>query len=496
MAVRDRNMFVWQAYVIASSIISVILLGVMFWLWRVASDKTRQLEAKNTELANAQDTFRTTKEHKDRLLSMLGVGQWAQADLERMRQNSSKDPEMESVEVEFAKMQTMFPANEALSNRNLMRLPQLLLETIRLKNTELADSRNRINDLQAQMTKEVEDNRRARELAEDAQKKAEKDLADARVAHKKEIENLNREKAVNLEQYDKYKRDFDKDLASLRSTNRELETQKTQADQTIARQFERIQQFDRPDYANAQGQITGVADGGTIAWINLGRASGLRKGVVFSILDAKEVNISNAVPKAQITIQEVDEFSAMGAVSFGSDVISRNRYYQNVAKEGDLVYSPAWRPGRKVSFALVGKMDINGDLNDDIEQVRQLIESAGGVVVAELAVKGALKGKIDPQTDFVVTGSDIQTAAESKIPAVAARAKEYAQFLADFEKIGVRGRMTVDSLLGYLKVDESTRIIPLGDRIQGKDFPIRNQVTPPASTGRVSEIFDRKPTKP
>jgi hypothetical protein len=375
-----------------------------------------------------------------------------------------------------------------------MRLPQLLLDTIRIRNEEMAKARAATNQLQVQMTKEIEDHRRAREVAELAQQKAEKDLADARVDHKKQLETVNREKAANLAQFDKFKSDFDSRFNELANTNKELVAQKDLLNETIARQLERIQQFDTPDYAAAQGRISQVGSGGTEAWINLGTAHGLRRGVQFSILDASEVQIANAVPKAKMIIQDVSETGARGEIFFGDDANSRNRYYKNVVKEGDLIYSPVWRPGRKVSFALVGKMDINGDLIDDFEQVKQLIEAAGGVVDAELSSKGTEKGKITPQTTYLVLGSDVTSSAEN--PNELDKSVEYSKFLSKVSQSGVITKISVDKLLGFLKVDESSRIIPMGNRSQGTDFKIRNQVTPPASSGRVSEIFDRYKPKP
>ncbi len=489
MAVRDRNDFVIRAYAITATIISSIILVLMFLTWRAWSDTSKTLASTREQLTTAQQNGTAAADKVKRLISMMGNfgnNQFTQADLEQMQAKYKDDAELGPVEKEFARMQVLFPANTPLSERNLTRLPQLLLETIRLRNDEVAESRARVNALETQMAKEIQDHRRARETAEQAQQKAEKDLADARIAHKQQIETVNRIKDETVEKFNQNKAFFDNQLRELSTKVAKLETDGNEKSETIAKQIERIQRFENPDYATAQGRITMVTDGGTKAYINLGAQHGLRKGTTFSILDASDTQISKASPKARMIIQSVSEESATGEVYFGDDADSRTKYYRNPVVTGDQIYSPVWRPGRKVSFAMVGKMDINNDFQDDADQVRTMIEAAGGVVDAEMPAKGAEKGRITPSTVFLVVGTDVESIANT--PNGADKAKEYSKFISKAKSNGLQ-EISVEKLIGYLKVDESSRIVPLGKKIQGSDFKVRNQVTPPQSSGSVSEIF-------
>ncbi|MEZ6150596.1 MAG: hypothetical protein R3C09_10780 [Pirellulaceae bacterium] len=55
----------------------------------------------------------------------------------------------------------------------------------------------------------------------------------------------------------------------------------------------------------------------------------------------------------------------------------------------------------------------------------------------------------------------------------------------------------MDKLLGYLKADQAQKVVPLGDRIQGKDFPAEFSHKPLSSRGSVSDIFQpRNPSTP
>ena len=134
-------------------------------------------------------------------------------------------------------------------------------------------------------------------------------------------------------------------------------------------------------------------------------------------------------------------------------------------------------------------MDIRGDYSDEIETIRQLIKNAGGTIDAELPAKGpatpGLPG-ISPNTSYLVIGSDVTSATQS--PGSDERAKEYAKFIDLARQNGVM-QISLDKLLGLLKADQASRIVPLGDRTRGNDFPVRSPITPPSSRGSVSEIY-------
>jgi hypothetical protein len=490
MAVRDRNLFVWQAYVIASSIVSLILLVSLFFLWRAFSDKSSQYEAQGQRLASAQQDFSSANQQVDRLLSMMGIGQWTESDLQNMAERSKQDPKLQLVEQEFAKAQTLFPANTPLSDKNLLKLPQMLIETIRKRNEELAEIRTQTIALKSQMEKEINDHRRALETAENALKDARGEMEEVRNNYREQLASFSRKVEEELKKHEATQVKYESQLAEISSSRNRLEDEGRRKSETIAKQTKMLQEFLSPDYATPQGSIIDVQDGGTMVWINLGRANGLTKGVPFSVLDANEPSTTKAAPKANMVIEHVSDNIARGRIFFDeTDPEARRRYFRNMAKRGDLVYSPAWRPGRKVGFALVGKMDISGDYTDEIDSVRQLIRNSGGTIDAELPAKGSptpgLPG-ISPNTSYLVIGTDVRSVAEN--PATADKAREYERFIAEARENGVM-QISVDKLLGLLKVDQSSRIVPLGERVRGSDFPVRTPISSPRSSAPVSEIY-------
>ncbi len=80
---------------------------------------------------------------------------------------------------------------------------------------------------------------------------------------------------------------------------------------------------------------------------------------------------------------------------------------------GDIIYTPAWRPGQQDHFALVGTMDINGNGSDDRQRLRDLIAMNGGIIDAEIGPDGKPIGKITLNTRYVVVG-DLRAAAANR----------------------------------------------------------------------------------
>lgn len=496
MAVRDRNLFAWQAYVITMSFVSVGLLLGMFFLWRSYGDLSKRFADQKTSLDTAQQEFTTSNGRVERMLSMMGIGEYTQSDMESMAERFRDDEVLAEVESAFAEQMKLFAPNDPANEKNLLKLPQYLLDTIRLRNEQVDEAREREKQLQQDLTQTVQRETKARDDALAAQKKAEADLEAARQSHSSAIAKLNDEKEEAFRKFDSYKQMMDGRLAQLTTKNQQLVAQTQQQAETIATQAEIINQFRNPDFAAPQGEILRVNNSGrTVSvWVNLGSDDGLRIGVPFSVIDESAINISEAEPKARLVIKNI--ISAHQALAVVEDYD-----YRKPIVTGDKVYSPAWRPGRTVGFALVGKLDINDDQKDDSEQVLELIRLAGGKVDARMDLRGnrvdGLEG-MTPNTSYLVIGTDVAVdgvAGSDQLRNTQLQQYEaYSEFSTEARSKGIQ-TISLDKLMGYLKTDSSDRTIPLGNRIRGGDFPISPKVSPPVSSGSVSEIFQKRSPK-
>ncbi len=184
------------------------------------------------------------------------------------------------------------------------------------------------------------------------------------------------------------------------------------------------------DVQDFQGKIVEIRNG---IYINLGRADGLRPSVRFGVVNSDESRVADAQPKARIEVVEVIS---------GSEHLSRCKVLSDrtpiTILRGDSIYSPAWQPGRKVEFALAGKLDINGDGIDDRETIKAMIAHNGGLVTMDLPLTGKGSGELSVTTRWLVIGDDFKMLDEGG--ALESRAKAF----------GI-SRIHVDKLLRWLR---------------------------------------------
>lgn len=160
---------------------------------------------------------------------------------------------------------------------------------------------------------------------------------------------------------------------------------------------DKIQSVDDQDF---QGKIVEVQNG---VYINLGRGDGLRPGVRFGVVNSDESRVADARPKARIEVVEV----ISGAEHLSRCKVLSDRDSTTILR-GDLIYSPTLQPGRKVEFALIGKMDIDGDGIDDRETIKAMIAENGGLVTMDLPTTGKGAGELSATMRWMVIGDDFK----------------------------------------------------------------------------------------
>ena len=146
---------------------------------------------------------------------MMGYGQHTSEDLKAMETEFAADPALGEVEKDFAEQMKLFSKSDKDSEKNLIKLPKFLMDTIRLRNIEL----DRMRKQEVEIQKEQADTL-ARETAarDDAQKKlaqATQDLEAERTKHAQQIAALNAEKDEISTKFAEYKADFDKKVNAL-----------------------------------------------------------------------------------------------------------------------------------------------------------------------------------------------------------------------------------------------------------------------------------------
>ena len=148
---------------------------------------------------------------------------------------------------------------------------------------------------------------------------------------------------------------------------------------------------------------------------------------------------------------------------------------------GDKIYTPLWDPGRPEHFAIAGRVDLDGDLRDDRERLRNLIRIGGGVIDAELQPDGSTKGTMTVETRYLVLG-----------PIDGEKTREgYNSMIQTAKQFGADTLM-VDKLLDRIGWHESTRLVRFGhdsniDKVPPADAPDGGFPRLPRDLGSVQE---------
>ncbi len=484
MAARDRNLVAWQAYVIVMSMVSVgLMIGLAISVSSHSSTETSKADAL-ARATRAEETTRKLTSQIEVLSGMLGQRQFTQDEWDAIKKLATGDAQTAAVQTQFEKDMKVFGANEPLQNRNYPKLADMLLRELRDRNQQI-DTANRN---QAKLVKETEsaikNESEARMKAEGRADKLEKDLEVARADFQKQLDAGQQTISSVSETLAKKIAEFSKEKAILETKSRE---EKEKADKFVSLNLKlnrRVREVEGEEFQSAQGKIVNTAEGGNVVWINLGSADELRPGVKFGIIDPSVTRLKEARPKAHLEIAEI-----LGPNLSRGKVISGNIQVPVVLN--DLVYSVVWQKGRKMQFALLGKMDINRDGLDDRDRLKAMIVQAGGVVTEDLSPDGKSSGRMTVDTNWLVVGESFKVSANEDLDL---RQKDFRSKFADMQlraKELAVSQINLDKLLNWLQSSSQTteRTVPLtGAGSTGNEPP--RQV--PTSKGSVSELYQEK----
>jgi len=233
--------------------------------------------------------------------------------------------------------------------------------------------------------------------------------------------------------------------------------------------------LDRPD-----GYVTYVDYERREVLVSLNRRQGARPQMKMTIFDAKSPGIPTEKPKGSIELTQVgDQFSAARIVKTYNSI--------DPIRVGDIVYSAAWSPNQPMRFALVGKMDVNRDGRDDRDELKRMIQEAGGTVDFDLppADIGKETGTLSPRIDWYVIDNrtPLRETFSAKNPAVEVSQEKLNQRVGEIVREarlnGVRP-MTIEHLLAFLGYDMNA---PLLGRAEGVDSSALRRLTAPRRTG-------------
>lgn len=359
---------------------------------------------------------------------------------------------------------------------------------LRDKITELAGVASALLDLQKNYDTITEKTNARIQISDNQSSQAQKSLQEETQRYTAS-ESQNQEKIRNLtDERQKLESDA-RELAAEANTKVAYAEQRVDTIHDINQQLAaQLRHLQSPSLIKEDGRVLSVNQQTGAVFIDLGSSSGLQPGTTFAVFDP--INRDMAVAESKGNIEVIQILGNRSAEARIQDTLLTDPIL-----EGDLIYTPVWKPGQKPRFALCGKLTVAGmgsrqaesqiTLENDLFDVMNLIVANGGEIDAYMDLKGNIEGAITQETTYLVvgTGEDLGPDAMKSLYKMQEDAKIHA----------VR-TVTLPELLRQMGYKNTTPIRGFGLRATPSDLGPRPTKPLPSAPGRVSQLYDQRDT--
>lgn len=244
--------------------------------------------------------------------------------------------------------------------------------------------------------------------------------------------------------------------------------------------------LDRPD-----GKITYVDFGTNEVHVNVTRSQGARPQMKMTIFDANAPGIPTEKPKGNIVLTQVGDKFSIGQIVKTNSPIEPMRV-------GDIVYSPTWSPNDPMKFALIGKIDVNRDGKDDRDDLKRMIQAAGGIVEYDLPPPNAGKesGKLSALVAWYVTDDPKErpplretyqgNTSDNSIAQEALFQQRYGEMIKEARLLGIRP-MSLGRLLAYLGYDMNVPVVGQAEGVNARALRRLTEPKPKSDAQKAQE---------
>ena len=371
-----------QIGLIVCIVMIVLLMVTSVLFWKKADEAAKAAEQAQEAASVARLEADQSRQENQELRTMLGFA----PDTALSEVQKSRESDMQ-----------LFASSFPEDKRNYHELAGYLFGELNKKNAQLADASAKeieakraleeVRKSEADKTAQAEEqarraaddlNKLRAEFIEDRQK-----LASAQEATKasgdKQVQTLS---AQVKEQTDKITA-LEKDVTTLRTIREDLSTKLQDAT---------VETMDVPS-----GKVIFASHRQDTVWIDRGSADGLREQMTFTVFDLDDTNPARSAKKGSIEVTRI-----LDAHTAEARIVDEQP--ANPIITGDQIFTPLWRPGEHLHFAIVGKIDIDGDKQSDRQRLRELIHLNGGVIDAEVDEDGKRTGRLSVNTRYLIRG--------------------------------------------------------------------------------------------
>ncbi|MHB8902141.1 MAG: hypothetical protein ACYC6Y_25565 [Thermoguttaceae bacterium] len=440
-----------------------IILGVTTFMFSKEYGKAKALAADSDKKASEANTALTQAESENMRLKVI-VGQGETATLQTVDEAFNKD--MATFAKDFNK-----------ADPNYKVICEWLFQEVQRKNAELSDEKQRVQQvkdqnasLEAAKEKQIEQLLARAKKAEDDLAAEQAKFAQAQVALNTLNTQLQQQNAKTLKEKQTVEAQAEVTKASF--------TKDKQKDTTYIKQLQNeIQEMDPIVVDHPDGVITYTGRGDTVS-INLGRADGLDRLTNFAVFARDMTDVTTAGRKGAIEVIDVSDHSAV------AQIVDEN--VSDPILAGDKIFTPLWSAGERQHFALTDGMDLDDDNQSDIDEVRNLITSNGGVVDFWLDDAGNKYGEITPGTAYLVEGAAPDDGSTME------RLNARKWIIDEAKKYNLR-QMSLADMLNRMGYQRKVHVVRYDSKANPNDFkPQAPEGVPRVSSGRVSDVFEKR----
>ena len=364
--------------------------------------------------------------------------------------------------------------------------------------SDLSNERSKYEAATAKLAKEKED-------TEAERRKQETQFLASKQTYDQKIKDAQEQQNITLSQSERVRNELNDQVRQLANANRDIRETNT----NLSGMLEDIR---NPNVEHPAGKIIAVDQLAGTAIVNLGKDDGLLVRTMFSVYHAGITGITfrtgpvgHDAVYCDVCRREIARDVSKASVEV-MRVLGPHRAEVRILDDiltdpimvGDVVYSPIWKPGQKIRFALTAGMHLPGSsVGSGTDAIIRLIEMNGGIVDCWIDENAKiadgeehLKGrdgnepKIDDLTNFIVVSRDPVRSLEPEVARVQHELLESAKnravktiSLEDLLSRMAWKNVTPVYTFGSMELTPETRVLP------------PNQGSPLQSGGVVSPKF-------
>lgn len=445
-----------------------IILGVTTFMFsKEYSKATAAEEAASAKAAEEAATAKELQNENNRLKVVVGHAEVAT--LAEVDQQFNTD------------MQT-FAQNYNPADPNYRTICQWLFDEVQRKNSALSAEKARVQKYKDDIAVLEDTKQKLVAKFEAEAKKAQADLNQQIAAFsqaQRKLENINDTLKKSKEKAET-ERGVVQAQAEVAIANKDKELKNQGV--LIEELYRTIDELDPAVVEQPDGIVTYAGRGDTVS-INLGRADGLSRLTNFAVFAKDMTDVTTAGRKGAIEVIDLDDHSAVARI-IDEDVT-------NPILPGDKIFTPLWKPGQREHFALTCGMDLNDDNRSDIDELRNLITSNGGIVDFWLDDDGNKYGEMTSETDYLVIGERPTDGSTTE------RINARKAVIAEQKRLNIR-TMSLEEMLNRMGYKRQVHVVRYDSKANPNDFRAKApEGVPRESSGHVSDLFEkRNPPKP